>query len=406
MIMGKGKGIGVVALDLAFMSVAFSPLPLFSALKADITKSLHLTPTISMWAAVTYSIGIFFAFLLGHSKSLERRPRITMLLATLCAAVPQFIIPYSNAGAIIPLRFIQGLTMMIIPIFSAEVGLLFVEARPLAVGIILAGIFIGGFVGADGGITLASSLGWKGAFVVLGILILILGGLLIGLTPRDLLRREEREEEVKYSVWRDKFTIAWGFTLFPALWIIFTLAPLINYFLGEEGWRSISQLSLTLLQGSYIFWSIVIGLIAYVWSKAGKGNPKRFFTINAKIQTVCYAITVVALIAALLSRSAEMLLVAIFFIATIQGAGPTFWSTPGIAYPKELITRAGYAMGLIANSATLVGPLVTMGVRSMASNWAVWYVFIGVGIAGAIMSAFFTSRKIKLPIEKYNDRTL
>ncbi|RLG04964.1 MAG: MFS transporter, partial [Thaumarchaeota archaeon] len=134
----------IIALDLLFMAINFSALTLFSSLKDVISADYGFSSSELEWAAIAYSMGIFFAFLIGHSRFFEERPKITVLFAGLCAAIPQLLIPLiPNALAVAALRFLQGLVMSAVPIFSYQGGKLFPEFRTLAIGTILSGMFIG-----------------------------------------------------------------------------------------------------------------------------------------------------------------------------------------------------------------------------------------------------------------------
>ncbi len=390
------------------MSVNFSALTLFSTLSNYFRTSLGMTGNELLWAAAVYSVGIFAAFFIGHSEFFETHPRTTVLLAAVLAAIPQFLIPIVRSPyAVVGLRFLQGLVMMAVPIFSAQVGKLYAHARPLALGIILSGIFIGGFIGANLGGSLAVAYGWRAAYMIFGVSMIIVALIWIGLTPKAALptggaKHEgvKGKREVK-GVWRRKFTIIWGFTFFPSIWIIFTLAPLISFIVRPFG-KNVAALSSEVLEASYVLWSIVIGGIAYAVSRRGGGNPRQLFRAFALVQAACFIVTLVGALseyAATVLSNVAFIIASLFIIAVIQGTGPTFWSIPGTAYPREEVTRAGYALGLISNSAAMIGPLTSLMIASAPAD--MWLLVSALAVAGFILTT--VSLKLKLPVEEVGE---
>jgi len=403
---GGGRGYLVVGLDLLFMGVNFSALTLFAALKSLMASELGLTGSIAWWAAATYSAGIFAAFFAGHSRFSEERPRATVLVAALLAAVPQFLIPFSlSPYEVVALRFVQGMVMMCVPIFSAQVGRVYAGARPLALGIILAGIFIGGFVGSSVGPALSSVIGWRGTYLLFGALMIAVALIWVFTTPKETLPVVKHVGPAGVrapSVWRDKFTIVWGFSFFPAIWIIFTLAPLIHFIASSMGWghgagRAASQT----LEASYIAWSVIIGASAYALAR-GSREPRKLFNSFSKVQVICFSLAAVGSFIAYASSNLSTFLASVALVAIIQGTGPTFWSVPSTAYPRELATRAGYALGLISNAAALIGPVTTVLMTSLTIR-GMWLLTAGLAIAGALLTA--VASRMELPIERVSKST-
>ncbi len=407
----RGVGAAAVGLDLLFMSVNFSALTLFSTLSNYFRTSLSMTSNELLWAAAVYSVGIFAAFFIGHSEFFESHPRTTVLLAAVLAAIPQFLIPVVRSPyAVVGLRFLQGLVMMAVPIFSAQVGKLYAHARPLALGIILSGIFIGGFIGANLGGSLAVAYGWRATYVIFGISMIVAALIWIGLTPGATLPSSGgtkhavvKTESKARGVWRRKFTIVWGFTLFPSIWIIFTLAPLISFIVRPFG-RSVATLSSEVLEASYVLWSIVIGAIAYAVSRRGGSNPRQLFRAFALVQVACFIVTLIGALSeyvATVFSNAWLILSSLFIIAVIQGTGPTFWSIPSTAYPREEATRAGYALGLISNSAAMIGPLTSLMIASAPAD--MWLLVSALAVAGFVLTTI--SLKLRLPVEEVSNHT-
>ncbi len=401
MAMRELSKIGVVLLDLAYMSVNFSALTLLAALSTYLETS-GVSKSLIMVSSAAYSAGIFIAFLAGHSRYLETRPRLVIPLAAILAGVPQILIPFSTPTALPILRFLQGLVMMCLPIFSSQVGMLFVSARPFYMGVIISGIFIGGIVGETLGPALAQSIGWREAFVVLGVAMLVMAAVWCLATPSWALpihgakpSNSDRDRKMRVL---SGFTVLWGFSFFPTIWIVFTLAPMMRLLLETTLHvpSNFAALVSRALEVSYALWTVVLGLVAYLVSR-GISDPRGLFKRFASVQLASFAISIagLALIAAHPSR--EAVLVGAIVAGIIQGTGPTFWSTPSTAYPPELATRAGYMLGLISNSAAMVGPFTTLALQSL-SPAAAWASLLAMNIVGVLLTGI--GMRMRLPIEE------
>ncbi|NPA96535.1 MAG: MFS transporter [Crenarchaeota archaeon] len=398
--MSSAKKVGVVILDLAFMSVNFSALTLMAALSSYLVAA-GVSGHLLMVSAAAYSAGIFVAFLAGHSRYLESRPRLVIPLAATLAGVPQIVIPYAPPQALPVLRFLQGLVMMCLPIFSAQVGELFVSARPFYMGIIISGIFIGGLVGETIGPALASLVGWRQAFVVLGIAMLVMAGIWFAATPSWALpahRSEAQAQQRPRGKVLSKFTIVWGFSFFPTIWVVFTLAPMMKLLvmstLGAP--ESVASEIATLLEVSYVVWTIILGFIAYVISRR-ETRPRALFNRFAMVQLISFVIAIIGLALIALHPSIAAVMAGVVIAGIIQGTGPTFWSTPSTAFPRELATRAGYLLGLISNSAAMVGPFTTLAIQSV-SPAAAWVSLVIMSAIGAVLTG--VGMRMRLPIEE------
>ncbi len=402
------KGWSIVGLNLLYMGINFSALTLFSVLGSNINSSLVLNTSVIMWAAIAYSTGIFLAFFTGHSRVSEEHPTWIVIAAASLAALPQFLIPVLayipnlfRGPALIALRLTQGLVIMAVPIFSKQVGEYFTSARPLALGIILSGIFIGGFVGSSLGPALTLLIGWEMTYIVFGSLMLAVAGLWSWLTPKESIMPTHRiNAEIdanRKRVWHDPFTIIWGFTFFPAIWVIFTLAPLIN-FIVENYLPNAGQIASMSLEASYLTWSILIGGITYLLAKRTSRTPRDLFKVFATVQAASFIISVAGVAMLYISRDIMSVIISLIMVGVVQGTAPTFWSMQSTAYPKELVTKAGYALGLIANSAALIGPITTLSVANSAN--ILWELIIGIEVAGSLITV--SSLKLRMPAESEN----
>lgn len=61
-----------------------------------------------------------------------------------------------------------------VPLFSAQIGRMLEGEKPLAVGIVLSGIFLGGVFGSFVAGPLTQVLGWEMTFVITGLLLYLM----------------------------------------------------------------------------------------------------------------------------------------------------------------------------------------------------------------------------------------
>jgi len=348
-------------LDTALMGVGFGPLSMMSVAKPDLMAHFNVSDDIYGLQHVSYVFGLFIAFLLGETKIYEGGFKRGVGIALSFAAIPQVLIPFMPCWYLVVfLRFVQGLAISMIPLFTAQIAGLFISERPLAKGIILSGLFWGGLLGSFSGEYLVRALGWRGAFYTTGLA--MYGMLALWWVLTQDFRVARRKKGVKDNVWGMRFTWVLGLTFFPALWVIFTLvglAPSLGYELGwSKGQVAAMSMALNL---SMAFWSIMIGLVAYLLSR-GKTKARDLFIALVKAMILSYVISFLGLIVysrAMINGDYTLAMISTMMIGALQGTGPAFWSSAPAAYPKEIFPRASFAIGLISNSANAIAPMIT-----------------------------------------------
>ncbi|RLF66629.1 MAG: MFS transporter, partial [Thermoplasmata archaeon] len=207
-----------VILDTILITFGLSTLSLMSVAKGFIIEHYGITSEIYDYQHTAYVVGLFFAFLLGNTRLYQGSFKRAILTAISFAAIPQMIIPYaSNWWMVVALRFIQGFVISMVPLFSTQIGRLFVAERPFAKGIILSGIFWGGLLGGIYAKTLIRLIGWKLTFIVTGLAMYAVLAIWWFLSE-DFTIVEERKS-VKESPFKIPFTWVLGLTFFPALWV-------------------------------------------------------------------------------------------------------------------------------------------------------------------------------------------
>lgn len=385
-------------LDTALMSVGFGPLSMMSVAKPDLIAHFNVSDEIYGLQHISYVSGLFVAFLLGETKIYKEGFKRGVGIAVSFAAIPQLLIPLVPWWHLVVfLRFIQGLSISIIPLFTAQIGDLFISERPLAKGIILSGLFWGGFLGSLSGEVLVKVIGWRNTFYVTGLAMYVMLALWWVLTQD--FKIPKGEGGVKGHVWRSRFTWILGFTFFPALWVIFTLvdlAPSLGYELGwSKGQVAVVSMALNF---SMAFWSIAIGLVAYLLSR-GKTGPRDLFTALVKAMILSYTISFAGLIAyskAMMDGDYLLAVISTMMLGALQGTGPTFWTSAPAAYAKEIYPRASFAIGLISNSANVIAPTITELIVTISKVAAMVELIIMPLLGIALLLILL---KMRLPIE-------
>lgn len=398
--MGFRRSYLYVFLDSLLMMLGFATLTMSSIAREGLLNFFSVSAELYDWAYVSYTFGLFAAFFLGRSSYFERNFKKGVLLSVLFAAIPQILIPLIPFFSIfLILRFIQGFIIALVPLFSAQVGELFREGRAFAKGIILGGIFLGGIFGSFSGSSLVDLFGWKFSFVLTGVLMLF-GLALWEILVEDLKKRVKKRDVS--SPWRLSFTYIWGFSLFFALWVVFTiqgLLPSTVYSLGLS--KEEASVFSTFLSASKVFWSILIGYLTYKISIGAKDNRELFISAS-KTMIFSYLLGFVGLLMtsyAIKTGDLQIFYISLFLSGAVQGVAPVFWSTPAVIFPESMVTSGAFAIGLVSNSANAIGPFIT----KLLVEKEVIFGWIALSLA-PILGIFFTilSRKMNLPSESQN----
>ncbi len=387
-----------VVLNLLMLTFGFATMSLYPDLQNTIKSSLGVGGGLFDWSILAFTVGLFAAFFIGHSEFFEHNLKKGVVIATSFAAIPQLLIPFiGNIYLLIALRFLQGFVVSMVPLFSAQLGRILKDEKPLAVGIVLSGIFLGGMFGSFSAGPLNNILGWRNTFWLTGIL--LYGMLVVWWIFTTEPEIEEPDHDVE-SVWNIKFTWIWGFTFFPTIWVVFTIQgflPSTGFEIGLQD-SFIKNLHIV-LNACKVFWSITIGYIAYKITTRKKTDRGIF---NSYVH-IMYASFIIAfgglmlMVYALSNEINSLFPFALFLTAGIQGVGPVFWSSPSLIYPDNLVSRGGFALGLLGNSANVAAPIVTNILRSEALIYG-WIAMGLVSIFGLVIAK--VGKMQKLPKKK------
>ena len=388
-----------VLINTLLVASGFGTMHMLEKFKDAVLTHYGITEAMMGYQQTAYVVGLFVAFLLGGTSLFKGSFKRSVALIVSFAAIPQFLIPFMpNWWGVVVLRFFQGFIVALIAVFSNQIARLFVAERPFAKGIILSGIFWGGIYGINlakwaGG----SDASWSSvtqAFLISAVLMYVMLAIW-WLFVEDFEIPKEKHSS-KANVWKMPFTWVFGFTFFPALWIVFTLGSftLHNVHFSDD---QVANLVMT-LEVSMGLWSIIMGYLGYRLSLKNTSNRGLFKAI-VSVMTLSYAVTFVGLFIlwkAISANDYTLALLGIAITGIVQGTGPAFWTTAPAAYPKEIYPEASFALGLISNSANAVAPNVMFVlVKSVTTGMVI---YIGMTLLGILL--LLVSSRMKLPVEE------
>lgn len=386
-------------MDMLVVAAGFGTMHMLEKFKDTVLTHYGITEAMMGYQQTAYVVGLFVAFLLGGTSLFKGSFKRSVALIVSFAAIPQFLIPFmSNWWGVVALRFFQGFIVALIAVFSNQIGRLFVAERPFAKGIILSGIFWGGIYG----ISLAkwashAYSGWEAvrvAFLVSAVMMYVMLAVW-WLLVEDFEIPKEKHSSKGANVWKMPFTWVFGFTFFPALWIIFTLGSFTLH--NVDFTKSQVENLVITLEVSMGVWSIVMGYLGYRLSVKNTSNRGLFKAI-VSVMTLSYAVTFIGLFIVWKAISANDYTLALLGIAItgiVQGTGPAFWTTAPAAYPKEIYPEASFALGLISNSANAVAPNVMFVlVHSVGVGMVIYLLVAALGIVTLLVSS-----RMRLPVE-------
>ncbi|WP_297548603.1 MFS transporter [Thermococcus sp.] len=388
-----------VLINTALLASGFGTMHMLEKFKDAVLTHYGITEAMMSYQQTAFVVGLFVAFLLGGTSLFKGSFKRSVALIVSFAAIPQFLIPFMpNWWGVVVLRFFQGFIVALIAVFSNQIGRLFVAERPFAKGVILSGIFWGGIYGINlakwaGG----SNASWSSvteAFIISAVVMYVMLAIW-WLFVEDFEIPKEKHSSGS-NVWKMPFTWVFGFTFFPALWIIFTLGSFTLHNVKFSD-AQVANLVMT-LEVSMGLWSIIMGYLGYRFSVKNTSNRGLFKAI-VSVMTLSYAVTFLGLFIVWKAISANDYTLALLGIAItgiVQGTGPAFWTTAPAAYPKEIYPEASFALGLISNSANAVAPNVMFVLVHSVTTGMI--IYLGMALLGIVL--LLVSSRMKLPVEE------
>ncbi|WP_456423638.1 MFS transporter [Thermococcus sp.] len=388
-----------VLINTALLASGFGTMHMLEKFKDIVLSHYGITEAMMGYQQTAFVVGLFVAFLLGGTSLFKGSFKRSVALIVSFAAIPQFLIPFMpNWWGVVLLRFFQGFIVALIAVFSNQIGRLFVAERPFAKGVILSGIFWGGIYGINLARWASSAYsGWESvrvAFLVSALVMYVMLAIWWLFIEDFEIPKEKRSSGS--NVWKMPFTWVFGFTFFPALWIIFTLGSFTLHNVNFSD-AQVSNLVMT-LEVSMGLWSIVMGYLGYRLSVKNTSNRGLFKAI-VSVMTLSYAVTFAGIFIvwkAISANDYRLALLGIAITGIVQGTGPAFWTTAPAAYPKEIYPEASFALGLISNSANAVAPNVMFVLVKGVTTGMV--IYLAMALLGIVL--LLASSRMKLPVEE------
>ncbi|NJE60479.1 MFS transporter [Thermococcus sp. 21S7] len=391
-----------VLINTLLVASGFGTMHMLEKFKDVVLAHYGITEAMMGYQQTAYVVGLFVAFLLGGTSLFKGSFKRSVALIVSFAAVPQFLIPFMPSWwGVVALRFFQGFIVALIAVFSNQIGRLFVAERPFAKGIILSGIFWGGIYGINLAKWASHSYSDWGAvrvaFLVSAVVMYAMLALWWFLIEDFEIPKEKHSSGS--NVWKMPFTWVFGFTFFPALWIIFTLGSFTLHNVKFSD-AQVANLVMT-LEVSMALWSIIMGYLGYRLSVRNTSNRGLFKAI-VSVMTLSYVVTFAGIFIVWKAISANDYTLALLGIAItgiVQGTGPAFWTTAPATYPKKVFPEASFALGLISNSANAVAPNVMFVLVHGVTTGML--IYLSMAILGVLL--LLASARMKLPVEELGD---
>lgn len=373
-------------------ATSFISLTAFGVAAPDIAQSMHVSlQTVTTYGVDSFSIGLFVAFFLGHGGIFDTRIKSGVVVAEALLIIPQFLIPsVSSLWLLALLRFSQGLTIMVVALFAVQLSGWFKPSqRGIALAAAMGAVPLGG---ALGGLITAglAGLGWHGMYYATAG-IMIFGALIYFVFAKDseTLKKQfvEAKSKPHVSAWKYKMTWIMGFVQIPLTWSIFTIAGFLPAYAYHLGYSEGHVGNVMFAWGIAGFGAAFLGSwLGDSWSR-GKTTNKGILRARLNVMTLSYAIMGIGalLILYLAPISYAWLMFAAVFSVFMEMLPPNYWATPGNVFPVAAMGAATFGMGVISNSTSAIGPVVSSAmVPTLGWSGVFWIMailaFLGIGV--------------------------
>ncbi len=385
------------------MTTSFISLTAFGIVAPSIAKSIHVSSTaMTVYGVDAFSIGLFVAFFLGHGGIFDTRIKTGVIVAQVALILPQFLIPSAdNLYLIAILRFFQGLTIMMLALFSIQLSGWFRSSergRSLAftLGAITLGSAAGGILGH-----VFSTMRWQTTYYLTGA-VMVVGAAIYFLLARtaesqqDVLKKAKSTKHA--SAWRNPMTWMMGLIQVPLTWVLFSIGGYMTTFTIHLGYTTSQATDIVIVWGLVGFAAAFIGgFVGDFWAKRGNTN-RQIFSSRLKIMTIADVLMGAgALLMVLVGGiSFYWMVFAVAVNGFLMMFPPNYWALPGNIFPIALMGAGAFGMGLISNSADAIGPLVSSFLVPDFGWDGVFYIMVILSFIGVVLN--FIVWKTKFPI--------
>lgn len=348
------------------VTTSFISLTSFGIATPFIAKSMNIdVTTVSNFGVDSFSIALFVAFFLGSSGFFDTRIKLGVFTAQVFLIVPQFLIPSVHLLWLLTvLRFCQGLVIMILALFSLQLSGWFKPSeRAVSLSFTMGAMPLGGAVGG----ILSSRLlafGWRWMYYI-SALLMITGAVTYFIFARNARRFEEEilasKQKPHGSVWNQKLTWIMGLLPTPVAWSLFSMGGFLPSFGYHLGYKTFQVGNLMLIWGIAGAISCFIG--ALIGDKMVKGKCGNDDIFHARLNIMMLANVLVGVGASIIMflgpYSFAWLIIGAIINAFSQILAPNYWASLSNIFPIALMGTGAFAMGLLSNIPSAVGPLVS-----------------------------------------------
>ena len=386
------------------MTTSFISLTAFGILSSKMAIYYHVSVNeLTILGIDSFSIGLFAAFFLGNGGVFNTRLKTGVLLAQLFLIVPQFLIPvFNNIIVLIILRFLQGLMIMMLALFSIQLeGWFAPDERAKSLAFTLGAISLGSAAGGLLGVAFRS-FSWQESYYVTGVLMLVGAIIYFALAKDSPEQKKEfiQEEKVKHeSAWKNPMTWVMGIIQIPLSWTLFSIGGYLSTYSRFLGYSISESGTLVIAWGLAGFAAAFIG--AVLGDRLTRKTNTNMGILKARLKVMTLADVLMAvgiiLMVALGHVSFYALLMAVIINGFLMMFPPNYWALPGNIFPLVIVTEGAFGMGLISNSADAIGPLVTSSIISTVGWTGVFMIMLGLAFLGIALNVFLAKSKIKVP---------
>ncbi|POB10651.1 MAG: MFS transporter [Sulfobacillus thermosulfidooxidans] len=389
------------------MTTSFVALTSFGVASPAIAQSLHLNPaTVNTYGVDSFSIGLFLAFFLGHGGIFDTRVKTGVLVAQILLIVPQFLLPITTSLWLLTvLRFAQGLMIMMLALFSLQLsGWFRPSERGRSLAFTLGAITLGGAVGG----LLSSrleSLGWREMYYITG-LIMIVGAVIYFLFARnaqslqEMLLKEKQQSTKHQSAWKLGITWMMGFVQIPLTWTLFSVGGFLPSYAYHLGYHTNQVGTLMFVWGIAGFVAAFVGAFLGDAMSAKHATHSGVFRARLKVMTAANILMGLGALLVLMLGHASfgLLMFAVIVNAFMMMLPPNYWATPGTIFPLALIGAGAFGMGLISNSTSAIGPLVSSALVPTVGWNGVFIIMTVLSAIGVVLNVI--AGRMPLPSEE------
>lgn len=392
----------IVAFVMGFVTMtSFISLTSFSMATPFVAKSIGVKPTlVNAFGVDGFSIALFVAFFLGSSGFFDTRTKLGVLLAQTFLIVPQFLIPSAHSLWLLTiLRFFQGLVIMMLALFSLQLSGWFKPSeRAISLSFTMGAIPLGGAVGG----ILSSRLlilGWQEMYYV-NALIMVVGAVTYFIFARGAKKFEEEllasKQKPHGTIWNKKMTWIMGFLPTPIAWSLFSMGGFLPSFGYHLGYKTFQIGNLMFVWGVTGAVSCFVGALIGDELVKGKRENDDIFHMRLVIMIVADVLVGIGalMIVFLAPRSFTWLMIGAIINASSQILAPNYWASLSNVFPIALMGMGAFAMGLLSNIPSAVGPLASSFIINSVGWNGFFTIMVLLGGMGVLLNMLAARSKI------------